>query len=160
MKLKFWKTAIFAKNRSFSFIKWKPLIQETWFLSHSLGNFIEWTFCVIKLLDIPHFPDRLWSESSKVSWKMPDIYKSKSFIKKGGPSKRSSQQNFLENEIEIKFIGLVVFILWKKNCNFLLLQKSQFFFHKMKTTYSRNLIRISFSRKFCWLERLLGSLFC
>ena len=41
MKLKFWKTAIFAKNRSFSFIKWKPLIQETWFLSHSLGDFVE-----------------------------------------------------------------------------------------------------------------------
>ena len=27
------------------------------------------------------------------------------FIKKSGPSKRSSQQNFLENDTEIKFLG-------------------------------------------------------
>ena len=31
----------FLKNRCFSFIKWKPLILETWFLSHSLGDFVE-----------------------------------------------------------------------------------------------------------------------
>ena len=30
--------------RSFSFIKWKPLILETWFLSHSLGNFVDLNF--------------------------------------------------------------------------------------------------------------------
>ena len=40
-RLKFWKTAIFAKNRGFSLIKWKPLILKTWFLSHSLGNFVD-----------------------------------------------------------------------------------------------------------------------
>ena len=33
------------------------------------------------------------------------------FQQKGGQSKSSSQQNCLENEIGIKFLGLVVFIL-------------------------------------------------
>ena len=50
---------------------------------------------------------------------MSDIYKSKSFNKKSGPSKCPSQQNLLENEIEIKFLGWTVFILLKKNCDFL-----------------------------------------
>ena len=56
----FWKT---AKNCSFSFIKWKPLIRETWFLSLFLGNFIGLKFhlcyfCVktLRFEDMQHFP--------------------------------------------------------------------------------------------------------
>ena len=44
-------------------------------------------------------------------------------IFKSGPSKHSSQQNFQENEIEIKFLGWVIFILWRNNCDFLLCRK-------------------------------------
>ena len=35
----------------FFFIKWKPLILETWFLSHSLGNFVDLNFYLDHSLD-------------------------------------------------------------------------------------------------------------
>ena len=48
---------------SFSFLKWKPLILETWFLSHSLGNFVDLNFYsdhffaeTLRFVDIQNFP--------------------------------------------------------------------------------------------------------
>ena len=52
---------------------------------------------------------------------MLDIYKSKSFNIKSGPSKRSSQQHLLENETKyliIKTLNIVV-ILHKKTASFI-----------------------------------------
>ena len=55
--LSFEKMKFFAKNFSFSFIKWKPLTQETWFLSHSIGNFVDHFFVTSRrFVDIQHFP--------------------------------------------------------------------------------------------------------
>ena len=58
---------IFAKNRSFSFIKCKPFILETLFLSDFLGNFVGLKFYsdhfFVKLLDLKIssiFQDRVW----------------------------------------------------------------------------------------------------
>ena len=57
------KLRFFATNRSFSYIKWKPFILETWFLSHSLGNFVELNVYLdhffvktLRFIDIRHFP--------------------------------------------------------------------------------------------------------
>ena len=65
MRLMLWKTAIFCKKSQFSFKKWKPLILETWVLSHSLVNFIDLNVFlnhffvkILRFIDIQHFYDR------------------------------------------------------------------------------------------------------
>ena len=71
----FEKLQFFAgKNRSFSFIKWKPLIVETRFLSHFLGNFVDLNVYLdhffvktLRFIDIQHFPWHFWGFGSYLS---------------------------------------------------------------------------------------------